>query len=81
MIDDKTVVLPAKGDLKATAQLLLSLADDPRDVQTDGNGTEFRVPQELAERYAAVAYEPPKPRRGRPPKQKKEVTDSGDDLF
>jgi len=79
-----TIVIPEKGKLKETAKALLELADDPRDVMTDGNGTEFRVPSELADRYARVAYTPevaPK-RRGRPPKVKKdEVTDSGDDLF
>lgn len=81
---DHTIVIPEKGKLKETAQALLSLADSPADVMTDGNGTEFRVPSELADKYARVAYAPevaPK-RRGRPPKVKKEeVNDNGDDLF
>ena len=77
-------MIPEKGKLEETARILLELADKPSDVMTDGNGTEFRVPNDLAERYANIAYTPtatPK-RRGRPPKVKKEeVNDNGDDLL
>ncbi|HEX5705613.1 MAG TPA: hypothetical protein VFX97_20595 [Pyrinomonadaceae bacterium] len=45
------IVVPAKGKLKETARVLLDLADNPRDVRTTGNGTEFEVPDELADRY------------------------------
>jgi hypothetical protein len=80
---DHAIVIPEKGKLKETARALLALADDPRHVMTEGNGTEFRVPQYLADKYAKTAYEPaPTPkRRGRPPKIKNEVNDNGDDLF
>lgn len=49
------VVVPAPGELTAVAQRLLALADHPRDVRTTGNGLEFEVPDELADRYHGVA--------------------------
>ena len=45
------IVVPAPGKLGETARALLDLADHPRDVRTIGNGTEFEVPDELADRY------------------------------
>lgn len=45
------IVVPAPGQLKGTARALLDLADSPRDVRTTGNGLEFEVPDELADRY------------------------------
>lgn len=45
------VVVPAPGELTVVAQRLLALADHPRDVRTTGNGLEFEVPDELADRY------------------------------
>lgn len=67
---DVAVVIPAPGDLSATARRLLELADSPRDVRTTGNGTEFLVPSALADAYnGKSATPPPQPkRRGRPPK-------------
>lgn len=76
----ETIVIPAPGKLSETARALLDLASDPKDVRTDSNGTEFRVPSELADRYARATYATDEPaplpkRRGRPPKNKDEVTD------
>lgn len=48
------VVVPAPADLSETAKTLLALADDVRDVRTTANGTEFEVPDELADRYHAL---------------------------
>lgn len=48
------VVVPAPGALADTARALLALADSPRDVRTIGNGLEFEVPDELADRYHGV---------------------------
>lgn len=77
------IVVPAPGQLKRTARVLLDLADSPLDVRTIGNGLEFEVPDELADRYhfrdpvhtpAPVTDEPdeaaarPVKRRGRAPR-------------
>lgn len=70
------IVVPAPGTLKDTARLLLSLADHVHDVRTVSNGTQFEVPDELADRYhqalsGAVPDGPSKPapkRRGRTPR-------------
>lgn len=76
------IVVPAPGELTAVAQRLLALADHPRDVRTTGNGLEFDVPDELADRYhgtsssnPSVTTDEPDPaparpvkRRGRPPR-------------
>lgn len=51
-------VIPARGEIAATAAELLALARDPRDVRTDGNGSEFVVPPYLAELYNAPAAAP-----------------------
>jgi hypothetical protein len=67
------VVIPAPGELGTTASLLLSLADDVHDVRTISNGTQFQVPDYLADRYhARLSQDRPAParRRGRPPKNK-----------
>ena len=48
---DWVSVIPAPDMIRDAAVLLLSLANDPRDVRTDGNGSEFRIPPYLAERY------------------------------
>ena len=58
---DWAVVVPAAGEVKATAVALLALADSPADVRTDGNGSEFLVPPYLADRYNESTR--PKPRR------------------
>lgn len=50
-IKDWTVVVPARADVKDTARALLTLADSPADVRTDGTGNEFLVPPYLADRY------------------------------
>jgi len=65
MTDDWTTVVPAPGQVKAVAQELLALADSPADVRTDGNGTEFRIPPYLADRYTT----PPAPKRRRAKKE------------
>lgn len=63
MNEDWTTVVPAAGEVQATARELLSLADDPADVMTQAGGTEFRIPPYLARRYAS---EPPQePARAR----------------
>jgi hypothetical protein len=67
MISDWNTVIPGPGEIKETAKLLLSLADDPAHVRTAGNGSEFRVPEYLADRYTA-SFKPRAPRR-----RKKEV--------
>jgi hypothetical protein len=59
MTDDWVHVVPAPEAVQETAVLLLSLADSPAHVRTDGNGSEFRIPPYLADKYNA----PPKPRR------------------
>lgn len=67
------VVIPAPGELCATASLLLSLADDVRDVRTVSNGTQFEVPDYLADRYhTRISSDRPAQarRRGRSPKIK-----------
>jgi hypothetical protein len=64
MRDDWVAVIPAKGEIKAVATALLSLARSPHDVRTDGNGSEFRVPPYLAELYSAPE-QTPAPRRRR----------------
>ena len=46
-------VIPAKDDIADLARELLALARDPRDVRTDGNGSEFVVPPYLADLYNA----------------------------
>lgn len=60
-MDDWTTVVPDPGDIVETARQLLALADDPTHVRTDGNGSEFRVPPYLAERYNT----PPEPKARR----------------
>lgn len=72
------IVVPAPGTLGETARALLDLAGHPRDVRTIGNGTEFEVPDELADRYHGAAPAPadepdeaparPVKRRGRAPR-------------
>ena len=51
------IVVPARGEASATARALLKLADDPRDVRTTGNGLEFEVPDELADRYHGITFD------------------------
>lgn len=63
MEDTWVLVLPASGAVKETARALLALARSPRDVRTDGNGSEFRVPPYLADLFNAPPAEAPKPRR------------------
>lgn len=74
MNSDWVHVVPGKEGIKITAALLLELADSPQHVRTDGNGTTFRVPQYLADKFNAPA---PVKRRRRTQKEE-EVTESGD---
>lgn len=67
-VKDWTVVVPAAGDVKETARALLALAGSPADVRTDGNGSEFLVPPELADRY----NESLRPKRRRAKKEEEE---------
>lgn len=69
------IVVPAPGELTAVAQRLLALADHPRDVRTTGNGLEFDVPDELADRYHSVVADKvitdtPDPAPARPVKRR-----------
>lgn len=70
------IVIPAPGELGLTAKFLLSLAENVHDVRTVSNGTQFEVPDYLAELYhARLTQQAPAPqtrRRGRPPKNKPE---------
>jgi hypothetical protein len=59
-----SIVIPSEGELASTAALLLSLADHVHDVRTASNGTQFEVPDYLAERYHAH-HVPPRTRRRR----------------
>lgn len=63
MVDESVLIVPEKGATATVARALLALARTPADVRTDSNGTEFRVPQYLADLYNAPAVEAPKPRR------------------
>lgn len=68
------VISPHLGKERETAQLLLELASNPRDVQTrtDG-GLVFEVPDELYDRYINRATPEVTGKRrgpGRPPKEK-----------
>lgn len=65
MTGDWTTVIPAPGDVPATARALLALARDPGDVRTRRGGTEFLIPPYLADLYT----KPPAPRK-RAAKQK-----------
>lgn len=66
-MDDWVSVAPGtETTIADLARALLALARDPRDVRTDGNGSEFRVPPYLADLYNA----PPKlPARRRTKKE------------
>ena len=48
-------VIPVPGELAETARALLALADHPHQVRTVSNGTQFEVPDELADRYNGLA--------------------------
>lgn len=68
--DDWVHVVPAPGELSATARELLDLAGDPMWVRTVGNGTEFLVHPDVAAAFAARrggAEKTPR-RRGRAPR-------------
>jgi hypothetical protein len=65
------IVVPPDGELAATARRLLELADDVRDVRTVSNGTQFDVPDELAELYM-IGQHKPRARRKRGPATKEE---------
>jgi len=66
------VVVPAPGELKETARLLLELADSPADVLTVSNGTQFEVPDAVADAYhehrSGKSPARPAKRRGRAPR-------------
>lgn len=74
MTDDWVLIIPGKEGPKVAAALLLELATSPRDVRTDGNGLEFRVPPYLAELYNPTPVPAPKRRRT----VKKEGDEHGD---
>lgn len=61
-----TVVVPGPGEQSAVAQLLLDLADHPRDVRSQSNGARFLVPSYLGARYERATA--PAPKKRRPPK-------------
>lgn len=63
MTDDWVTVIPARDEVKKTAQLLILLARSPFDVRTARGGNEFRIPPYLADLYHAEAT--PAPRRSR----------------
>lgn len=67
-VKDWVTVVPAPDDVKATAQALLALADQPGDVRTTAAGNEFLIPPYLADRYNT----PPAPKRRRTPKEEGE---------
>lgn len=50
---DSVRVVPAKGEVRDTARLLLDLADDAGHVLTANGGAEFEVPEYLADKYNA----------------------------
>lgn len=52
------LIVPGKGKLKETAKELLTLAGDPALVRTTGNGTEFLVPSDVAQRFTAPLRKP-----------------------
>lgn len=52
-MESQVRVIPARGDLRDTARLLLDLADDPQDVRTVNGGAEFEVPEYLADKFNA----------------------------
>lgn len=57
-IRDWVPVIPGEGETKAVAILLLALADDPRDVRTGGNASEFLVAPYVAERFTRPVADP-----------------------
>ena len=65
------IVVPPEGQLSETARILLSLADNVRDVRTASNGTQFDVPDELADLYITHQNRP-RARRKRGPAAKEE---------
>jgi len=67
-----TVIIPGEGQLKETAQLLLSLTDDVHQVRTISAGNAFEVPDELADAYHAHLSGQTKPKRGRSARSTKE---------
>lgn len=64
-------VVPGRGERKETVRLLLSLADRPSDVLTQGNGSYYLVPVTLAERYERAVNPAPKTRRPRKNEEKR----------
>lgn len=65
---DWVPVISGAGELKETAKVLLLIANDPALVRTDGNGTEFLVPQWVADAFTA----PAEPKKQRAPRRKTE---------
>lgn len=58
------MIVPAKGESKQTAKLLLELADDVHDVHTTMEGPDgmsFVVSDELHDRFVAATTEPVPP--------------------
>lgn len=58
-------IVPGAGELKETAKVLLLIAGDPALVRTDGNGTEFLVPQWVADTFTTPVQAAPKKRAPR----------------
>lgn len=57
---DYELVIPAAGEIAATARALLAVADHPNQVLTHRGGTEFSVPPHVAQRWRESLS--PKPR-------------------
>lgn len=63
---DWVFVVPAPDAIRDTARLLLDIAQDPTEIRTQGNGTEFIVPSYVADEYHARLSGPrPTKRRGK----------------
>lgn len=71
-LKDWVEVIPGKGELKETAQMLLAIAEDPALVRTEGNGTTFLVPGWVADSFVTPAPPPPPPRKRAPRAPKNE---------
>lgn len=67
---DWAEIHPAKGEEKDTIVLLLSLAEHPTHVRSQLPESHLLVPPYLADLYEEATR--PKPRRGRPKKEKEE---------
>jgi hypothetical protein len=63
--EGQAVIIPVtRAEVAAVARALLDLADTPADVRTQRGGTEFLVPEALADKYRKYMN-----RRGRAKKE------------